>query len=696
MATLRTVLRAIASSRIAFSRVSRLASPAAPLVLLFALASVPPARAEDKEAPAPWGFNGTFGTGGAGGDFGTLFREPVSWEFNFFHQRGPWRFGIGYSFESFKMKDPYQDELEWGYQQFYLSGTRMFNMKGSVRPFIQVRGGLARLRPRSELFKMNPLPEDWEKGMATQKASDGFGVSVIPGLEFKLSRAAFLDASVSFNYFSVSDYDLSPVGLPPTGSGTAWQGRLGVTWLPNGEQQGKGDEGGPRDAWGVKRSYGWAAGEVLAINSVAGIFAQYVRNVDWSETSPRSWWDNIQYGFAYDSDDFKTNQWVHPFNGAAYYNSSRANGISFWPSAGFALAGAFQWECCGETQRMSFNDMFATTIGGIALGEAQYRLSSEILNNQSQGKGRLWREIGALFVDPIRGFNRFVSGDAKKQADNPVDPMDWRPPNGRTFLAIGARSIGEGSSITHNTQTYATVLLNHSYGNVFDATRRKPFDFIDFVGEVNFGEKTSLGNVQIRGNLASWPLGSAKDHVLALVQHFDYMNNTAYEFGGQSVGAALSSRFRLSNRVGLRTRLDADGILLGGINADYSKLADVPNRENLRNYDYGPGLGAAARVDLVLSGHPILSALYRFAWISTSNGSTFVYGTYGFDANHYIQGAGARLMIPIKGSFGVGGDFYVFLRDSDYTLVDSATGRERIQSIQQRNPQLRVYVAMSR
>jgi hypothetical protein len=97
MATLRTVLRAIASSRIAFSRVSRLASPAAPLVLLFALASVPPARAEDKEAPAPWGFNGTFGTGGAGGDFGTLFREPVSWEFNFFHQRGPWRFGIGYS-----------------------------------------------------------------------------------------------------------------------------------------------------------------------------------------------------------------------------------------------------------------------------------------------------------------------------------------------------------------------------------------------------------------------------------------------------------------------------------------------------------------------------------------------------------------------------------------------------------------------
>jgi hypothetical protein len=664
------------------------------LVLLCGLALVPRAGAEGSPAPAPWGFNGTFGAGGAGGDFGTLFKTPVSWEYNFFHQRGAWRIGLGYSFESFKMKDPYEDELEWGYQQLYLSGTRMFNMKGAVRPFIQVRGGLARLRPRSELFKMDPLPADWEKGQATQKATDGFGVSVIPGVEFKLNRAAFLQASVSFNYFSVSDYDLSPVGLPPTGSGTAWQGRLGITWFPNGEEQGEA-EGGVRDAWGVKRSYGWAAGEVLAINNVSGIAAQYVRNVDWSETNPRSYWDNIKYGFAYDSDNFKTNQWTHPFNGSQYYNAARSEGISFWPSAGFAIFGAFEWECCGETQRMSFNDMFATGLGGIALGESQYRLSSEILNNQSKGFGRVMREIGAFFVDPIRGFNRVLSGDATKQASNPVDPMDWRPPHSTTFVAVGARSIGEGSSITNNTDTYGTILLSHNYGDVFDATRRKPFDFIDFVAELNFGAEVALGNVQIRGNLASWPLGSSNDHVLALVQHFDYMNNTAYKFGGQSLGAALSSRFRLSDRVLLKTRMDADGILLGAINADYSKLADVPNRERLREYDYGPGLGATARADLVLSGHAVLGAMYRFAWISATNGSVYTGDNIGLDANHYIQAGGLRLVIPIKGGFGVGGDAFVFLRDSDYTFVRQSTGQEAVQHVQQRNPQVRVYVAFN-
>jgi Domain of unknown function (DUF3943) len=645
--------------------------------------------------PAYWGFSGAFGYGGAGGDFGNLFRNPLGWDYEFFRQKGAWRVGAGLSYGGFKMKEPYQDELEWGFMQTYLFGTRVFNMNGAVRPYIQVRAGMARLRPRSDLFKIDPLPPDFVSGEATKEKSDGFSVGVVPGLELKLSRAAFLNASLSYTYFSVADYDLSPVGQPPRGSGTAWEGRLGVTWLPNGDQYGEGDAGGPRDAWGVKRSYGWAAGEVLAINNVAGFTAEYVRNVDWSEVNPRSWWANIKAGFPYDSDKFKTNQWVHPFNGAAFYNSSRANGLGYWPSAGFALAGAFEWECCGETGPMSFNDMFATTLGGIALGESQYRLSSEILNNQSSGMGRFWREFGAFLVDPLRGFNRLVSGDAKKVADNPVDPMDWRPPGGSTFVATGVRSIGEGSSITNNTKSYFTILLNHSYGEVFDTTRRKPFDYIDFVAELNFGEKVGLGNVQIRGNLASWPLGSSHDHVFALVQHFDYMNNTAYEFGGQSLGGALSSRFQLSKKVVLKTRLDADGILLGAVNSEYSKYAIVGVEERVREYDYGPGFGTSARADLVLSGHPLLSALYRFAWISVSNGSVYNVGTVGSDADHYIQLGGLRLVIPIKGGLGIGADAYVFLRDSYFSLKDSATGEYVAQHIRQRNPQARIYLAMS-
>ena len=673
--------------------------PAAALcVVLASPAAAQSAAGEAPESvpePTGWGFTSALGQGGTGGDFGKTLTEPISGEFNFFRHSGAWRYGMGVAYESFKMKEPYQDEPEWGSIDTYLFATRMLRTQGAVRPYIQVRGGLARLHPRSFLFEVQPVPEDLQPGESTTKATNGFMVGVVPGLELRLSRAAFLDASVLMKYFKVDDYDLSPVGLPPTGSGTAWEARIGATWFPNGGQRGESAPSGARDAWGVQKSYGWAAGEVLAINNVASIMTEYVRGVNFSQISPRSWWANIEEGFTYDDNQFKTNQWTHPFNGAAYYNSGRANGLGFWSSSIFATAGAFYWECCGETHPMSLNDMFATAVGGIALGEAQYRLSSEILNNESRGMGRFWREFGGFLVDPIRGFNRLVSGDAKGAAVNPVDPMDWRPKGGRTMVATGVRSIGEGSSITNNTQSYATILLTHSYGDVFDNPRRKPFDYMDFVAEVNFGEKVGLGNVQIRGDLASWPLGSGSNHVFQLVQHFDYLNNTAYEFGGQALGAALSSRFRLSNRLTLSTRLDGDGILMGAVNADYSWLADVADQERIREYDYGPGAGGAATVSLAASGRPILTALYRLAWISVTNGSVYNKGSVGSDANHYVQAGGLRLQVPIKGSLSLGADAYVFLRDSHYSLADSQTGEVRNRNVRQRNPQVRVYIAMN-
>jgi len=129
-----------------------------------------------------------------------------------------------------------------------------------------------------------------------------------------------------------------------------------------------------------------------------------------------------------------------------------------------ALAGAFIWECCGETHPMSFNDMVSTGIGGIARGELMHRVSSLILDNTSRGKGRFGRETAAFLMNPIRGFNRLLSGDASEVKGNPVDPYEWRP----TFhldVRAGARVIGEGESITENTNTYGVIEAAISYGD---------------------------------------------------------------------------------------------------------------------------------------------------------------------------------------------------------------------------------------
>jgi hypothetical protein len=650
------------------------------------------AAAADQPPPRPrWGFKGLFTLGDVGSDYGNGLEKYLSGDFEFYRTSpgGSWRFGGGVGFGSFAMKPPYQDEEEFALLRTYFSGTRVFRVDRAIRPYLELQVGAERTHPRSFLFAQRPLPENLEPGDSPTFAKNGWGAAVVPGVEMSLGGSGLsLDASLQFNFFNTHEYDLSPIGQPPASNGTTYGGRIGLAWVPNG-----GDGGpGPQDPWGVHRSYGWATGEMLAINLVASRVNEYKRAANFNQISPRSWWQNIKDGFDYDDNEFRTNQFIHPINGSMYYNSARANGHEFWVSSAYAIGGAFLWECCGETHPMSFNDMVSTSLGGIAIGEMMYRMSSKILDNTAQGKGRFWREAAAFLVDPMRGFNRQVSGHARADHQNPLDPMDWRPPGGGSFLALGVRTIGRGESISENTKTTGYFEFTHAYGNAFDNERNKPFDSFDLVLQFNFGDKVPLGQAQVVGTLYKKPLGgdAHPSHVFEIAQHYDYMNNTDYEFGGQSFGPSLLSRFDLSNRWTLRTRVDATAMVLGAINSEYAKIAEVGDRERLREYDYGPGLGAAAKATLSRGGRPLLQVGYRFQWINVSNGSVYNNDRLGIstDAHHYIQLAGARLTLPIRGDFGVGVDGTVFFRKSRYSIP-------LFHDIDQRNPQVRVYLTVN-
>ncbi|MCK5651631.1 MAG: DUF3943 domain-containing protein, partial [Gemmatimonadetes bacterium] len=160
------------------------------------------------------------------------------------------------------------------------------------------------------------------------------------------------------------------------------------------------------DAWGVEKNFGLAAAEVLLSNLAPWIFNEYPRGSYISQMSPRTWWSNLEAGFGWDDNHFSTNMFAHPFQGALYYNAARSNGYSYWASVPFAFAGSLHWECCGETHLMSINDWFNTALGGAALGEMFYRVSSMVLDNTATGSGRGWREVGAAALDPVRGATR--------------------------------------------------------------------------------------------------------------------------------------------------------------------------------------------------------------------------------------------------------------------------------------------------
>jgi hypothetical protein len=654
-----------------------------------------PAFTSTSDRPARWGFNASLGAGGAKGEFSSLLQRSISGDFSIFRTQGPWRFGLGINFGSFNMKKPYVDGLEWGLQEDYLSATRMLRTEGSFRPYLQVRGGLARLHPRSHLFDEVPLPEGFVLGDSPTRAASGYTLGLVPGFEWNLTRSVALDLSASLNYFNVGAYDLAPVGLSPAHSGSTFEGRIGLRWHPdNGYPSGPRasvEADGPRDAWGNGKNYGWAAAQVLAINWVAAASNEHTRNGNLNQVNPRSWKWNIANGFTYDDNDFRTNQFIHSYNGNAYFSAARSNGLGFWTSAAYATGGAFFWECCGETHPISYNDMIATSIGGFTLGEMTYRLSSEILGNQATGAKRVFKEIGAFVVNPVRGLNRLISGRSSSVYDTPKDPMDWRPPRGSTLLGVGVRIIGQ-DSIKEGTQTYGNLVFDHTYGNPYDNPRRKPFDYSEIAMQLTAGEKWPLTILRIRGDLWEKPLGDEANpkHVFAITQFFDYQNNNTYEFGGQSVAATLHSRFRLAKNVRLKTHASLLGLSLGAVNSDYAAIANVADRERLREYDYGPGLGFDSVANVVVKDQTLLTFTYRFQWISVSNGSVYSRGqsSLGSDANHYVQYGSARFFIPIIRKFGLGADGFVFLRKSRYS--DPA-----FEDINQRTPRLRVFLAFN-
>ena len=607
-------------------------------------------------------------------------------------------------------------DKEWARLETSFSVTRVFRAGERFRPYLLGNVALQRIHPRSELFYNKP-PDGLEPGESPTYATNGVGFTVQPGFEWSLGKTLSLDVAGFYTYYNTGSYDMSPLGLPDVDSGVEWGARAGLAWQPfsatpkdpgrkamlvdptTGKPLPLPPPDGKRDAWGVPRSWGWATAEMFAINWGAAAFNEYVRDANFNQISPRSFWDNISGGFTYDDNEFKTNQLIHPFNGATYFNAARANGIGFWGSSAMSIAGAFVWECCGETHPMSFNDMVSTGIGGIARGEMSYRVSSLILDNTKRGKGRVGREAAAFLFNPIRGFNRLVTGDASEVKGNPADRWDWRP-DFQLAVRAGARVIGEGESISENTNTYGFLELSSTTATRGTARTTAPTTASTPISQSNFGDKTRQGRLLIRGDLFTKPLGDGTKHALTLQQDFDYVDNEAFEYGGQSLGPALLSRFQPSSTLTLMTRVQAYAILLGAVNSDYSSLAEVANQERYREYDYGPGVGGAVELYLQRKNMPLVTARYRYSYLNVSNGSLYNGTTasgaqVGLESTHDVHQVNLKLEVPVTRSLSIGADGSIFLRRSRYDVTGDTPefGEAGRRTITQRNPEVRAFVA---
>lgn len=375
-----------------------------------------------------------------------------------------------------------------------------------------------------------------------------------------------------------------------------------------------------------------------------------------------SWWDNLQYGFEWDDNAFGVNQIGHPYQGSNYFNAGRANGLSFWESAPLAALGSATWEYFGETHKPSVNDLINTTVGGIAIGEMLHRTGWLIRDPTKTGRSRLWNEILATAIDPLTGMNRFISGDAGKVAEKPAE---FVPSRTAGDLEAGVLWRGDNEkAVSAAGEPY--VQINLGYGESYGSQYRQPYDA--FTVGFRLGGGAAISEGLIRGRLYARPLGKDGSSQFSVFQAYDYVTNTAYEFGGQSVITAVSRRVRSSGRNDIMMVAGGGPLLLGAFNSPFVFGQD-------RYYDYGPGLVFSASATLRRDGFPVVRAAY---------GGVYLHVVSGTSGDHVAQSIRLEGLVPVRRQLRLGLAADYIRRKVYYDFEDDRDDRY---------PQLRVFLA---
>jgi hypothetical protein len=399
-------------------------------------------------------------------------------------------------------------------------------------------------------------------------------------------------------------------------------------------------------------SFWQAAGGVATINWATWAYNWYVQRWPWSKVGTQSWGENLRQGFVWDNDCFLDNQLAHPYHGSLYHNSARASGYGFWSSFPFVAAGSASWELFGENITASLNDLITTTLGGMALGEVTYRLSTLLGSSPGGGRNGLGRNLGAFALSPIARTQGFLHRRAGQ-------PEYWAEsqPEERAQLAIGRRS------------GHAFVELAIRYGSPFDAGVAQPYDAFEFRLQVSPEASEIIHHVDITGLLARQTLSrSARGQlVLGAFQHFNYDDLANLKYSGHSVSSALLYRRQLGARNQVNLAAHAEGLLLGGISSDHGF-------EWRRDYDVGPGAGARVGASFIRDGREWVRLDGRFLWLHSIHGS---------DADHLATFVRVGGLVPLRGSLGIGGDLAITTRHTSY---------KDFPSVYQRVPHLRAYL----
>jgi hypothetical protein len=391
----------------------------------------------------------------------------------------------------------------------------------------------------------------------------------------------------------------------------------------------------------ISEPQGWdyviPVGSLLAVNLTFWAVARYGLGADYSYIGADSVAANFDVGFTWDADAFPTNQIGHPYQGVLYHAGARSLGFGFWGSVPYTVLGSLQWELFMERQHPSYNDLITTSLGGVALGEVLFRLSSELIDESTRGASRAAREGGTLALSPVHGLARIFSGAATRDG---AAPRDWPV---RTRLAAGVDRMRPADlkrrgvpSLGLNARViYGTIDESDESDEPFEA-----FDWFTLMVGLNFRDsQLRAAQLDITGLLARWSIDCDDDNACAVgaILHYDYLDSPIFKVGTSAIGAAFLAHFELPWSMDLLTELDLGVVALGGFDSPYA--AGVGR-------DYNLGTGGMARSIISLSKRDWV----RLRLIHTRY---YVRTVHGADGHEFAGISRAEVEVPIYGGFAV-------------------------------------------
>ena len=388
--------------------------------------------------------------------------------------------------------------------------------------------------------------------------------------------------------------------------------------------------------------------EVLGALTLTWALDRYALNAAYARIGFQTWKYNVDKGWEWDNDRFGVNFIGHPYSGTLSYNAGRANGYNFYQSFGFAVEGSLLWEYFGENTRPSFNDIIYTPVNGTFFGEILYRLSSNILDDRTRGRERVFREIAAGLVDPVRGFNRLIQGKSFRRTNKEV--YEKEPIN--ISLYGGARKIDDVPNKVFGSGTYSGIFnVQFDYGNPFELRKRKPFDFFKLRLDLNIGVgRKYLDNILGYGILFGKNMQLGKMALLVGgFQYYDYWDNDKFELGTIGLGGGVVSKLPLSKESNLYTSIHLALVPFGGNSTKF-----VIDTTQVRDYNFVGGLEAKFETTINLSKYATATLRYYFYWMRTYIGT---------NGNNFIQILKPRVTVRLFKTLSIGTEAQLYYND---------------------------------